>query len=63
MSNNFKIRLNNEKEELDKKLDKLNAFIILGMNDIDDVQKALLKVQASAMKTYSQCLEERIERL
>ena len=63
MSNDFKVRLNNEKEELDKKLDKLNAFIILGMNDVDDVQKALLKVQASAMKTYSQCLEERIERL
>ena len=30
---------------------------------IDNVQKALLKVQATAMNTYNQCLKERLERL
>jgi len=62
--NDFKTRLIEEQEELVKKLDKLNAFI---MSDkfatIDDVQRALLQVQATAMNAYNQCLKERIERL
>lgn len=60
----FKIRLETEKVELEEKLDKLDAFLVSEkLNSVDDVQKVLLKVQATAMSTYLQCLKERIERL
>ena len=64
MSNDFKTRLETEKLELEEKLDKLDAFLVSEkVNSVDDVQKALLQVQATAMNTYLQCLKERIERL
>ena len=60
----FKTRLETEKVELEEKLDKLDAFLVSEkVKDIDDVQKALLQVQATAMNTYLQCLKERIELL
>ena len=60
----FKTRLETEKVELEEKLDKLDAFLVSKkVNSVDDVQKALLQVQATAMNTYLQCLKERIERL
>lgn len=60
----FKTRLDTERLELEEKLDKLDVFLMSDMaTKIDDVQKALLKVQATAMNTYLQCLKERIERL
>ena len=60
----FKTRLETEKVELEEKLNKLDAFLVSEkVKDVDDVQKALLQVQATAMKTYLQCLKERIERL
>ena len=60
----FKTRLIEEKNQLEEKLDKLDAFLISDKVDgIADVQKALLFVQATAMNTYLQCLKERIERL
>ena len=60
----FKTRLETEKVELEEKLDKLNAFLVSEkVNSVDDVQQALLQVQATAMNTYLQCLKERIERL
>ena len=60
----FKTRLETEKVELEEKLDKLDAFLVSEkVNSVDDVQKALLQVQATAMNTYLQCLKERIERL
>jgi len=60
----FKIRLETEKVELEEKLDKLDAFLVSEkVKEIDDVQKSLLQVQATAMNTYLQCLKERIERL
>ena len=60
----FKTRLETEKVELGEKLDKLDAFLVSEkVKDIDDVHKALLQVQATAMNTYLQCLKERIERL
>ena len=60
----FKTRLETEKVELEEKLDKLDAFLVSEkVKDIDDVQETLLKVQATAMNTYLQCLKERIERL
>ena len=50
--------------ELEEKLCKLDAFLVSEkVKGIDDVQKALLQVQATAMNTYLQCLKERIERL
>jgi hypothetical protein len=60
----FKTRLKTEKSELEEKLNKLDAFLMSEkVNSVDDVQKALLQVQATAMNTYLQCLKERIERL
>lgn len=60
----FKTRLVDEQKQLEEKLDKLDEFLMSDkVNDIDDVQKALLHVQATAMNTYNQCLKERIERL
>lgn len=62
--NDFKLRLEVEKFELEEKLNKLDAFLVSEkVKDADDVQKALLQVQATAMNTYLQCLKERIERL
>ena len=60
----FKSRLIDEQSQLQEKQDKLDAFLMSDkVNSIDDVQKALLQVQATAMNTYNQCLKERIERL
>lgn len=60
----FKQRLEAEKVLLEEKLIKLDEFLESGKaEEIDDVQKALLHVQANAMDTYLQCLKERIKRL
>jgi len=60
----FKERLVEEQVQLEEKLDKLDAFLMSDkVNEIADVQKALLQVQATAMNTYNQCLKERLERL
>ena len=60
----FKTRLVEEQAQLEEKLDKLDAFLMSeNSSKIEDVQKALLQVQATAMNTYLQCLKERIERL
>jgi len=60
----FKDRLIKEQVELEEKLNKLDNFIVSEkFNEIDDVQKALLQVQATAMNSYNQCLKERLERL
>lgn len=62
--NDFKTRLVEEQAQLEEKLNKLDAFLMSEkVKDIDDVQKALLQVQATAMNTYLQCLKERLERL
>ena len=60
----FKDRLIDEQAQLEEKLKKLDAFLLSDkVKAVDDVQKALLQVQATAMNTYNQCLKERIERL
>ncbi len=60
----FKTRLENEQAELEEKLNKLDDFLMSGkVKAVNDVQKALLQVQAAAMNTYNQCLKERLERL
>lgn len=60
----FKGRLETEQQELEEKLNKLDAFLMSEkVESVDDVQKALLQVQATAMNTYNQCLKERLKRL
>lgn len=60
----FKFRLIEEQVQLEDKLNKLDRFLMSDkVNDVDDVQNALLHVQATAMNTYNQCLKERIQRL
>ena len=62
--NDFKTRLIEEQKALEEKLDKLDSFLMSEkVSGVDDTQKALLKVQTTAMNTYNQCLLERIERL
>lgn len=62
--NDFKTRLIEEQEQLEEKLNKLDKFLMSEkVSEIEDTQKALLQVQATAMNTYGQCLKERIERL
>lgn len=64
MENDFKQRLIAECSQLEERLTKLNSFLLSEkIKSVDDVQKALLKVQTTAMNTYFQCLKERIERL
>lgn len=58
---NFASRLTDEKNQLDEKILKLDDFIKSNVfNDVDGVQRTLLKIQLSAMITYSQILDERL---
>jgi hypothetical protein len=60
----FKTRLIKEQAQLENKLNKLDDFLMSDkIEKIDDIQKALLRVQLTAMITYNQCLTERIERI
>jgi hypothetical protein len=60
----FKQRVITEKDKLEVKLDKLNAFNSSEKaNEIDPIQNSLLRVQAGAMYTYLECLKERLVRL
>lgn len=62
--NDFITRLQEEKAQLEEELHKLDSFLFSEkVEEIDDVQRALLQVQASAMNTYLQCLRERLQRL
>lgn len=62
--NDFKTRLVEEQKALELKLDKLDFFLESEKaKEINDTQLALLRIQATAMNTYNQCLKERIERL
>lgn len=60
----FKIRLFEEKKQLDDRHSALESFLKSDkVTTIDPVQVTLLNIQSHAMATYSQCLEERINRL
>ena len=60
----FIARLSDEKSQLDEKIAKLEAFTKSdSFNDVDNVQRGLLKIQLNAMVTYSQVLDERLWRL
>lgn len=57
----FKDRLVTERAELVVKIKALNKFLIGGNHSmIDPAQLALLRIQYSAMETYSRCLQERL---
>ncbi len=57
----FKKRLKAEQVGVEEKLSKLNDFNDSEkVNEIDPVQKSLLRVQAGAMYTYLECLKERL---
>jgi hypothetical protein len=60
----FKSRLETEHSELVEKHEKLTSFLDSDkVHNVGDSQRALLKVQASAMQTYIQCLIERLKAL
>lgn len=60
----FKSRLNDEKVELDSKIEKLDSFLKSdNVKNIDSIQFSLLNVQSQVMKSYSQILLARIELL
>ena len=57
----FKIRLLEEKAQLDERLKKLQAFQASdAFQSIAPVQQTLLNIQAHTMAAYSQILAERI---
>lgn len=58
---NFKERLIDERDQLEEKLAKLEAFMDSDKFDsIETMQMSLLHVQMAAMNTYYTVLEERI---
>ena len=62
--NPLKVKLIEEQEELEIRLDKLNNFNQSDkVHSINPVQKDLLIIQAGAMYTYNECLKARISRL
>lgn len=57
----FKERLIDEKEQLNEKIEKLEAFTLSeNFSKIEAIQMSLLNAQLFAMKTYSQILLERL---
>jgi hypothetical protein len=60
----FKSRLLDEAVQLNEKIEKLDNFISSeAVLTIPAVQQSLLNVQLFAMRTYSQCLTERVAAL
>lgn len=59
----YQIRVVEEREELQEKINKLVAFNASdAFKKIDTDQRSLLKCQLLAMETYNQILKERIDR-
>lgn len=57
----IKDRLIAEKNQLDKNVEKLEAFLKSdGFLKISPIQQSLLRIQLNAMLTYAQALIERI---
>jgi len=58
----FKERLIDEQIQLNDKIEKLSSFILSdNFKKVDSIQQTLLNIQLSSMKTYSQCLKERLD--
>jgi hypothetical protein len=54
-------RLLSEEKELNEKKAKLESFVETdAFKGIDKEQQALLKIQLTAMATYSECLNQRL---
>lgn len=64
MMTNFNSKLKKEQDQLNDKLEELENFI---MDDefvkIDEFQQTMITIQLSAMTTYLQCLNARINKL
>ena len=57
----YQKRVVDEKVDLDDKIMKLMQFMMTGLFDrLDNGEKSRLRIQLSAMKTYSTALGERI---
>lgn len=57
----FKDRLIDEKNQLDEKISKLEAFFMNpAYKEIEHTQKSLLNIQVQIMNAYSQVLAERL---
>lgn len=60
----FKERLKLEFNELYDKIKKLDTFINSEfIHNVDEIQRHLLYVQLSSMRTYLQCLDSRLQLL
>jgi hypothetical protein len=60
----FKERLLVEQMELQDKMNKLSSFVNSPkIDNVEPIQKSLLKVQLNAMSTYNECLIERLSNL
>lgn len=60
----FKQRIVEEKQQLDERLEKLEAFLHTGTFDgLEERQQELLTYQADLMGKYSDVLRERLELL
>lgn len=54
-------RLNDETNELDERIKKLQDFLTsLEFDELEGTQQSLLNIQLFAMLTYGQCLSERL---
>lgn len=64
METTFLDRLKQEQKELQVKIEKLSNFILSNaFTPVTKVQKRLLVIQLDSMRTYNQCLIQRIEDL
>lgn len=62
--NEYKTNLIEEKAQLEQRLEKLNAFNASEeAKQIDAVQRSISKIQAGAMYTYLECLNEALDRM
>lgn len=63
--NDFMVRLNDERDELEKKVEKLSDFLNNNpvSNSLSTEQAGLLHIQLKAMQTYLLILEVRLSTL
>ena len=60
----FEVRLRKERDDLAEKIEKLSLFMGTSpFGNLEVIQVRLLRIQLASMKTYEQCLAERIAEL
>ena len=57
---NYRDRVYAELDDLDQRIERLNAFLIENGTTMNKEERALLMVQEAAMNTYLECLVQRI---